>query len=134
MRRREYVLEDTSKGRALVVTGRWSKQMEDALARCDADGLVLNYVRGFCETNLEFLDPHWRVRRLDLLDRTIVDLEPVGRLGGSLEEFSVQADPRAKLDLGALPHLRSIASEWGADSSDPGSREGAAERDHLALR
>jgi len=113
MRRGKYILEDTSEGRALVVTGPWSKQTEDALVRGEADGLVLNYARGFCETNLEFLTPHWSVRRLDLLDRKIVDLEPVGRLGGSLEQLSVEADPRAKLDLRALPHLRSIAGKWG---------------------
>lgn len=113
MRRREYVLEDTSEGRSLVVTGRWSRQTEDALTHGEADGLVLNYSRGFCESNLEFLAPHWSVRRLDVLDRKILDLEPVGRLGGSLEDLSVQADPRAKLDLRVLPHLRSIAGEWG---------------------
>jgi len=112
MRRREYVLEDTSEGRSLVVTGRWSRQTEDALAHGKADGLVLNYARRFRESNLEFLAPHWRVRRLDVLDRKILDLEPVGRLGGSLEDLSVQADPRAKLDLRGLPHLRSIAGEW----------------------
>jgi len=81
-----------------VVTGRWSRQTEDALAHGEADGLVLNHARGFCESNLEFLAPHWNVRRLDVLDRKILDLEPVGRLGGSLENLSVQADPRAKLD------------------------------------
>jgi len=113
MKHKEYVLEDTPEGRTLVVTGRWSSEAEDALVRGKADGLVLNYARGFCETNLELLAAGLGVRRLDILDRKIVDLEPIGRLCDSLQELSVEADPRAELDLGALPHLRSIAGEWG---------------------
>jgi hypothetical protein len=113
MRRREYVFEDTSKGRNLVVTGRWSSDAEDALVRGKADGLVLNYARGFGEASLEFLASGWGVRRLKILDHEIVDLEPVGRLGDSLQSLSVEADAGAALDLGALPHLRWVASEWG---------------------
>jgi hypothetical protein len=109
----EFVLEDAPGGRTLVVTGRWSSRAEDALVRGEADGLVLNYARGFCESSLEFLAAGWGVRNLDILDRKIVDLEPIGRLGDSLQELSVQADPRAELDLGALSHLRSVAGEWG---------------------
>ena len=108
----EYVLEDAPEGRTLVVTGRWSSDVEDALTRGQADGLVLNYARGFSEGNLEFLDGGWGVRRLNILARGIVDLEPIGRLGGSLQALSVQAAPGAELDLGALPHLRSVAGQW----------------------
>jgi len=42
-----YVIEDTAEGRSLVVTGAWSAAAVDALERHDADGLVLNYARGF---------------------------------------------------------------------------------------
>jgi hypothetical protein len=51
------------------------------------------------------------VRPLDVLDRAILDLEPIGRLG-DLEVLSVQGVPEAGLDLGALARLRSIAGEW----------------------
>jgi len=107
-----YVLEDEPEGRTLVVTGAWSREAEELLARGDADGLVLNYARGFCEGNLEFLDSRCPVRRLNVLDRGITDLEPIGRLRDSLQALSVQAAPNAELDLGDLPDLRSVAGEW----------------------
>jgi internalin A len=107
-----YVLEDEPEGRALVVTGPWTREAADLLARAEVDGLVLNYARGFCEGDLEFL-AGLVVRRLKVLDRRISDLGPIARLGDSLEELSVQAAPRAELDLGAFPRLRSVAGEWG---------------------
>jgi internalin A len=108
----DYVLEDSPEGRTLVVTGSWSDEAAEVLARGEADGLVLNYARGFSEVNLEFL-AGWKVRRLNVLDRGIVDLDPIGRLGASLEELSVQAAPGAGLALAELPYLRSISGEWG---------------------
>lgn len=106
-----YVLEDTPEGRTLVVIGPWSDDAKGVLVRGEADGLVLNYARGFCEGSLEFLG-RWGVRRLNVLDRGITDLGPIGRLGDSLEALSVQAAPSAQLDLGAVPHVRSVAGEW----------------------
>lgn len=96
----------------MVVTGPWSAAATEVLQRGEADGLVLNYARGFVEEDLEFLEGGWSVRRLKVLDRGISDLVPIGRLGGSLEALSVQAAPRAGLDLGVLPHLLSISGEW----------------------
>jgi hypothetical protein len=106
-----YVIEDAPGGRSLVVTGPWSDDAERALARGEADGLVLNYARGFCEGRLDLLDGSWPLRRLSVLDRSIIDLDPIGRLVG-LEELSVQAATDAVLDLQSLPHLRSISGEW----------------------
>jgi hypothetical protein len=107
-----YVLEDSPEGRSLVVTGAWSVEAADVLGRGEADGLVLNYARGFSERGLEFLDGGLGVRRLDVLDRQITDLAPIERLGDSLEDLSVQAAADAELDLGVLPRLRSVAGEW----------------------
>jgi internalin A len=108
-----YVLEDAPDGRSLVVTGPWSPEAAEVLRRGEVDGLVLNYARGFSERGgLELLDGGWGVRRLDVLDRGISDLSPIGRLSDSLEDLSVQAAPGAQLDLGALPRLRSAAGEW----------------------
>ena len=77
-----------------------------------ADGLVLNYARGFCEPSLNFLDEQWRLLRLDLLDRGIEDLGPLARLSDSLHELSIQADPIATLDLTVFPELRVLSGEW----------------------
>ena len=144
----EFVLEDAPEGRALVVTGRWSAAAAKALVRGEADGLVLNYARGFRERSLEFLDGEWGLRRLDVLDRQITDLTPIGVLGESLEELSVQAAPGAELDLSALPQLRSVVGEWALLRDTLGSVDELrrvvtwrfdevdlhAFRDHLGLR
>jgi internalin A len=107
-----HVIEETPEGWALVVTGPWSKDTAKPLARGDVDGLVLNYARGFVERSLEFLDS-WPIRRLNVLDRGLSDLEPLRKLGGSLEQLSIQAAPSAELDLAALPNLRTVSGEWG---------------------
>ncbi|MDQ6804977.1 MAG: hypothetical protein M3065_08395 [Actinomycetota bacterium] len=107
-----YIEERSPEGVSLVVTGRWSAQADEVLKRGAADGLVLNYARGFCEPDLEFLDGAWALRRLDVLDRTIRDLSPIGRLADTLESLSVQAAPEAELELTALTHLEAIAGEW----------------------
>jgi hypothetical protein len=106
-----HVIDEAPEGRVLVVTGPWSSEAAEVLARGDVDGLVLNYARGFVEPNLEFLDS-WPIRRLNVLDRTLSDLEPLARLGDSLEGLSIQAAPNAGLDLAALPNLRAVGGEW----------------------
>src|SRR3954451_3059060 len=85
-----YVIEEGPAGRSLVVTGRWSEAISSALTRGEADALVLNYARGFCEGTLTMLDSAWGLRRLSVLDRSITDLEPLCRLT-QLEELSVPA-------------------------------------------
>jgi internalin A len=110
--RPEYVFEDDRAGRTLVVTGSWSASAAEALANGEADGLNLNYARGFVGGDLEFLDGRLGVRRLKLLDRGVADLGPIARLASSLEELSVQAAADAEVDLAALPRLRVVAGEW----------------------
>jgi hypothetical protein len=107
-----FVVEESSAGRTLVVTGPWTPAAGDVLASGAVDGLDLNYARGFQEPDLEFLEG-WRLRRLHVLDRGLADLEPIARFGDSLTELSVQAAPSADLDLGWFPHLRDVAGEWG---------------------
>jgi hypothetical protein len=106
------VLEEESRGKTIVLTGPWSDEPGEILMSGKADGLTLNYARGFTDGSLEFLDPGWRLRRFDLLDRSIVDLSPVCRLSDSLEELSIQAAPEAELDLAPLTRLRSVAGPW----------------------
>jgi hypothetical protein len=106
-----FIFEDSREGRSLVATGPWSEEAARALTQGQADGLVLNYARGFREGNLDFLDESWDLRRLDVLDRTILDLDPIARFG-HLEALSVQAAPGAALDLGELPDLRTVTGDW----------------------
>jgi hypothetical protein len=65
------------------------------------------------EPNLDFLDA-WPVRRLSVLDRTLPDLAPIGRLGASLESLSIEAAPGVEIDLAAVPRLRRLAAWWSA--------------------
>jgi hypothetical protein len=118
-----YVLEDSPEGRSLVVVGPWSKDAAAALARGEADGLVLNYARGFSGAGLDFLDDDLGIRRLDVLDRGITDLTPIARLGDSLEDLSVQAAPSAELDLAPLEQLHAIAAEWALIRSSLGTAQ-----------
>ncbi len=106
-----FLVEDLPEGRTLVVTGSWTAKAEAALERTDVDGVWLNYARGFSEPDLSFVG-EWPVRRLLVLDRKITDLSPLARLGGSLEELSIQAAPGTHVDLATLPHLTSLAAGW----------------------
>lgn len=142
-----YVIENTPEGRSLVVTGPWSAMAARSLARGEADGLVLNYARGFCEGSLDLLDGEWPLRRLCVIDRSLVDLDPIRRVQ-RLEALSVQAAAESELDLGSLPQLRSVSGEWSLIGHTLGAVGGLehlvtwmfgepdlhALRDHLALR
>jgi hypothetical protein len=106
-----YRIEDEAGSRTLVVSGSRTREAEQILVERSVDGLDLNYAHGFCEPSLDFLDA-WPIRRLHVLDRSLVDLEPIARLSETLEELWVQAAPGVSLDLGELPRLRSLAGEW----------------------
>lgn len=108
----EFVIEKRQEGPTAVVTGRWSGAVADALRAGVADGLDLNYARGFRERDLTFLDGSFPVRRLDILARTLKDLSPVASLTATLEEFHFQTAPTASIDLGDLPHLKVLSGYW----------------------
>ncbi len=82
-----YRIEDEEGGRTLVVSGSWTREAEQILVEGSVDGLDLNYAHGFCEPSLDFLDG-WPIRRLHVLDRSLVGLEPIARLSETLEELS----------------------------------------------
>jgi hypothetical protein len=107
-----FIIEETAEGRNLVVTGDWSSAASSALLANAADGLVLNYARGYRERSLEFLRGDWPVRRLFILARTIKDLSPVYRLTNTLENLGFETSPQALLDLSQLPHLVRLAGDW----------------------
>jgi hypothetical protein len=107
-----FVIEETAEGRNLVVTGDWTAAAVKALLDGKADGLTLNYARGYREGSLGFLEEGWPVRRLQILARTIKDMTPVYRLAGTLESLIVDTSPRAMLDLRELPHLTRLAADW----------------------
>ena len=106
-----YVVEQEPKGSTLVVTGPWSQAAADALSRGVADGLTLNYALGFSDSDIDFLQA-WPLRRLRVLDRKLRDLGPIARLSGTLEDLSVQAAPKSKLDLTGFDRLQHLAGPW----------------------
>jgi hypothetical protein len=65
----------------LVVIGPWSTETAELLSTERIDGLVVNYARGFNETDLTVLTDGRGTRRLRILDLRITDLSPIG-VGG----------------------------------------------------
>ena len=106
-----FEIERTSQGVDLVVTGEWSSAAREALLAGRADGLVLNYAKGFREQPIDFVEG-LPIRKLDLLARSVKDLSPVHSLASTLEELRVESDPRAQVDLENLPRLRTLAASW----------------------
>jgi Leucine-rich repeat (LRR) protein len=106
-----FVLEHTAVGVDLIVTGDWTSEAEECLLSGQADGLVLNYARGYREKDLSFVRD-LRIRRLDLLARTVADLTPIYSLAPHLVALHIQSDPRAPLDLELLPNLTELSADW----------------------
>ena len=106
-----FVLEDTPDGVDLVVTGDWSSKARDALSAGKANGLDLNYAKGFRERDLRFLEG-LPLRRLRILSRTMSDLTPLYSLSETLESLSVQTNPRTVIELERLPRLRNLSASW----------------------
>ena len=106
-----FVLEQTPEGVDVVVTGDWSPQAHDAILTGRADGLVLNYAKGFRERDLQFV-AGLPLRRLHVLARTIGDLSPVYGLSETLESLRVQTAPQARIELDRLPLLRVLSATW----------------------
>jgi internalin A len=54
-----------------------------------------------------------------VIDRSIIDVQPIHRLGSTLEELHVETDPRAygdhrsRLNLALFPRLRRLSTDWG---------------------
>jgi hypothetical protein len=108
-----YDIEVDADGRVLMVTGDWSPEAAGVVSRGEVDGLTLNYARGYRERSLDFLED-WPLRRLNILARTIKDIEPIYRLSETLQGLSLTTDPRAVLDCSQLPQLTAISVEnWG---------------------
>jgi internalin A len=136
-----FLIEEHPEGRTLVVTGDWSDRAAKVLRSGKADGLTLNYARGYRERSLDFLQ-EWPLRRLMVLARTIKDFEPIYRLAATLEHLSLTTAPTAILDCARLPNLHELWVEnWqqlrDSLSAAPGLRRlgiyGYGETDLLAL-
>lgn len=106
-----FTLEQTPEGVDLVVTGAWSSEAAGCLVSGEADGLVLNYARGYREKDLSFVKG-LPIRRLHLLARTVTDLTPIYASAELLESLRVQSDPRATIELERLPLLRTLSADW----------------------
>lgn len=97
--------------RVLDVCGPWTAAM-DALVRAgEVDRLVLNYVHGFKEGDLGFLEG-LPLRELEILDWWMMDLEPIYSLGSTLEVLNVTTPSSLKVDLYRLPKLHTLGASW----------------------
>ena len=98
-------------GTDLVVTGEWTPAARRAIEDGRADGLVLNYAKGFRGESIDFIRD-LPIRKLDLLARWIDDLTPIHSLAPTLTELRVESAPHAKIDLQNLAKLTTLASNW----------------------
>lgn len=98
-------------GTDLVVTGEWTPAARRAIEDGRADGLVLNYAKGFRGESIDFIRD-LPIRKLDLLARWIDDLGPIHSIGSSLRELRIQSHPKALIDISTLPHLEILAISW----------------------
>lgn len=106
-----FELDETPEGIDLVVTGDWSDQARNMISGGLADGLVLNYAKGFSARDLRFLQD-LPIRRLHVLDRALNDLGPVYSLASTLTALRVQTDPQTPLDLDRLPLVTALSVGW----------------------
>ncbi len=58
-------LEQSNDETTIVVTGRWDATAAERLRSGEIDGLDLNYVKGFKDTDLRFIED-WPLRRVSL--------------------------------------------------------------------
>lgn len=103
-------IERSAVGATLVATERWTAEAADALRSGRADGLDLNYAKGFKNTDLAFMED-WPLKRVSLLARTVKELGPLYRVASTLESLSVESGP-AVIDLGSFPHITDLAASW----------------------
>ena len=106
-----FSIEQSLRGTDLVLTGDWSSAAQDVFLDGRADGLILNYARGFREQPIDFIQG-LPIRKLNLLARSVSDLTPIYSLAATLQELLVQSDPRAVIDLEELPNLNTLAASW----------------------
>ncbi len=93
-----------------MATGPWSVDAAAALRAGRADGLDLNYAKGFKDTDLAFIED-WPLTRVSLLARTVKDLGPLRRVANTLECLSVESGP-AVIDLGVFPCVTEVSASW----------------------
>ena len=98
-------------GQDLVLSGAWSAEAEEAVTGGVADGVVINYARGYSARDI-VIPGHLAIKRLEIILRSARDMEPIYRMEGSLESLSVQVDPQVQIDLSRLPRLRHLATDW----------------------
>jgi len=107
---KNYELQETDLGIDLIVTNEWSSQAAAELVAGNADGLVLNYARGFRERSLDFL-AGLPIRRLNVLARTIKNLDPIYSLAETLEDLELQTAP-TEVHLDLLPRVVRLGATW----------------------
>jgi internalin A len=125
-----FAIEQGPAGATLTVTGPWSDAAAQALRGGMADGLVLNYAKGFGEPTLDFLEP-WPLRRLDIIARWIPSAAPIARVSETLESLSIQLKPRVRIDLSPFGCLGRLFIQWSAIKS--GTLPGASQLTDLGL-
>ena len=107
-----WALEEGRYGRRLVVMGRWSDTVLDAVLGSGAKELELNYARGWEGDDVAWLRQVPHLEAIDIVHRTIMDISPVNGLH-QLRYLGVSTYCKTRLDFSNWPQLEECALvEW----------------------
>lgn len=98
-------------GPKATVTGEWSAAVEDCIRCQDIKELELNDAKGWCGTDVRFLERLPGLDALTVIDHSIKDVNAIHALGG-LKYLDVNTYCKTPVDFGNFPLLDECALEW----------------------
>lgn len=106
-----YVIEPGQYGPKLVLTGDWDDRLLAEVRRHAVVELEVNYARGFCGRDLEFLAKTPHLLRLVLIAYNINDITPIHNLH-NLRAIDIGSREKTPIDFTQFPVLEDCGLEW----------------------
>lgn len=104
-------------GRRLIVTGPWNSHDISDIDTSSITEVVLNYVLGFCDSDISFVSGFKNVKNIHILATVQTGFEVLTSLP-ALESLSISPPPHAAIDFPNIPSLKHCSIQWwyGANS------------------
>jgi hypothetical protein len=111
-RTESWMLDKSPRGRpSIVITGEPPTDLTQIVRETSCDDVTVNYARGFRGRDLAFLIGA-PIRSLQVLTRTVSDVDSIYTLSGTLESLDVTLAERATIDLDRLQLLSDLSCDW----------------------